>query len=241
MARRELEEINAGSMADIAFLLLIFFLVTTTMEVDAGISRSLPFKREPPPGYVPPQVHNRDILVIMANSNDELLVENQPMELEELEEKVMLFYTANRNGQDNDKTMPMYEKISIDRCNQEIAGLKAVMATATPEMVTEIYEPEVDKWEKRKVTCERLGSGYNEISPQAIIQLKNQANTSYGLYIQVQNILKKVVNDLRVEECEERWGVDYFQLKPENPGDLEKLDMLQFLVPERIIEAKIEI
>ena len=40
--KRKVQEINAGSMADIAFLLLIFFLVATTMNVDTGLARMLP-------------------------------------------------------------------------------------------------------------------------------------------------------------------------------------------------------
>ncbi|MCF8331744.1 MAG: biopolymer transporter ExbD [Bacteroidales bacterium] len=73
MARRGIQEINAGSMADIAFLLLIFFLVTTTMDVDRGITRKLP-----PP--VPEEekekidVPERNVFVVLINSADRLLV-----------------------------------------------------------------------------------------------------------------------------------------------------------------------
>ena len=71
MARKELPEINAGSMADIAFLLLIFFLVTTTMDVDSGISRKL--SEKPPENYDPPVVKMKNIFEININRNDQLL------------------------------------------------------------------------------------------------------------------------------------------------------------------------
>ncbi|HRZ76716.1 MAG TPA: biopolymer transporter ExbD, partial [Bacteroidales bacterium] len=57
--RRPVGEINAGSMADIAFLLLIFFLVTTTMDVDTGIARILP--PPPDPNQPIPDVKERNI------------------------------------------------------------------------------------------------------------------------------------------------------------------------------------
>ena len=74
MARRSLPEINAGSMADIAFLLLIFFLVATTMEVDGGIARKLP-QKQPPNAPKPPVIKDRNVLQISINRNDKLLVE----------------------------------------------------------------------------------------------------------------------------------------------------------------------
>lgn len=238
MARRQIEEINAGSMADIAFLLLIFFLVTTTMEVDAGISRILPLKRELPPDYVPPKIHDRDILVVMANSNDQLLVEGEFMDIDQLEEKVREFYTANANGQDNDSGMPMYETITGELCAQKIAELKDAIDNG-PESLKQINEDELHKWEKKMETFRSIGV-YREISPSALIQLKNQSNTTYGLYIQIQDILKKVVTDLKTEKCAELgWG-EYKSLDKTIPEDQEKLEMLQVLVPERIIEAKIE-
>lgn len=84
MARRETSEINAGSMADIAFLLLIFFLVTTTMDVDSGISRKL--SEKPPIDFVPPIVKMKNILEININRNDQMLVEDKLMEMEDLKQ-----------------------------------------------------------------------------------------------------------------------------------------------------------
>lgn len=72
MARRENAEINAGSMADIAFLLLIFFLVTTTMDVDSGISRKLPEKSEDTPEVI---IKEKNVLDITVNRNNQILIE----------------------------------------------------------------------------------------------------------------------------------------------------------------------
>ena len=69
--RRSLPEINAGSMADIAFLLLIFFLVTTTMDVDSGISRKLP--PMPEENVETPEIHKRNIFVVLINKNNRVL------------------------------------------------------------------------------------------------------------------------------------------------------------------------
>jgi biopolymer transport protein ExbD len=89
MARRETPEINAGSMADIAFLLLIFFLVTTTMNVDSGISKKL--SEKPPPDYTPPIIKEKNIFEVNINRNNELLVEDNRMELSELKEAAVKF------------------------------------------------------------------------------------------------------------------------------------------------------
>ena len=89
MSRRKgAPEVNAGSMADIAFLLLIFFLVTTTIETDAGLDRMLP-PIEPPDTDV--IIKQKNIFVVNINKNGQLLVEEQLMDIRDLRAAAIAF------------------------------------------------------------------------------------------------------------------------------------------------------
>ncbi len=106
-SKRELQEINAGSMADIAFLLLIFFLVTTTMDVDTGLMRVLPpFIDEPVDDDV--IVKQRNVFVVLANSADNLLVEDEYMQVEDLKEATKEFIIGNPSNP-NDERFPEFK------------------------------------------------------------------------------------------------------------------------------------
>lgn len=89
MARRSAPDVNAGSMADIAFLLLIFFLVTTTIETDSGISRKLPPWQDEE--QEPPVIKQRNIFTVLVNRNNELLVEDEEMEIKDLRQAAFEF------------------------------------------------------------------------------------------------------------------------------------------------------
>jgi biopolymer transport protein ExbD len=88
---RKLNEINASSMADISFLLLIFFLVTTSMNVSTGLSRRLPPPL--PPDHVPEDIdiNKRNIFVVKINSENKLLVQNEVLDIRDLKEKAKEF------------------------------------------------------------------------------------------------------------------------------------------------------
>ncbi len=78
--KRKFPEVNSSSMADIAFLLLIFFLVTTTIATDKGLTLQLPPKQDP--NQPPPDItkNARNIFKILVNSQDRVLVEDEPLD-----------------------------------------------------------------------------------------------------------------------------------------------------------------
>ncbi|MCU4177088.1 ExbD/TolR family protein [Carboxylicivirga sp. N1Y90] len=90
MKQRETTEVNAGSMADIAFLLLIFFLVSTTMDTDQGLSTLLPPYQDKP-DIDTPLKHDRNVFEILVNSNNQLMVEKSQMDIRNLTEATKEF------------------------------------------------------------------------------------------------------------------------------------------------------
>ena len=92
--RRHSETINTGSMADIAFLLLIFFLVTTTISADKGILRKLPSDCPPNTNCIK-DINERNILRITLNDNQQIMIEDEIVEIKEIENLVKSFVDNN--------------------------------------------------------------------------------------------------------------------------------------------------
>lgn len=99
MPKRPTGQFSAASMADIAFLLLIFFLVATTMDIDTGLSRQMP-PYNPDQEESKDQIKERNVYVVLINSNDQILVEGIPMNVRKLREDAREFI-VNPANKDN--------------------------------------------------------------------------------------------------------------------------------------------
>ena len=171
MARRETPEINAGSMADIAFLLLIFFLVTTTMNVDSGVSKKL--SEKPPADYVPPVIKERNIFEVNINRNNELLVEGERMDVREIKDAAVKFID-NGGGEgklvDGVSTGPCdyckgeKSSTSSDHPNKAIISVQSDRGTEYGTYIIVQNELLRAYTELRNALCkERYGMSYTEL------------------------------------------------------------------------------
>ncbi len=108
MAARKTPSINSSSMADIAFLMLIFFLVTTTMNVDTGITRQL--SPPVPPDAEIPDMNKRNMMSILVNSRDALLINGKPGDISTLRADVVDFMSIHPD----DPAYPEYSLKTFD-------------------------------------------------------------------------------------------------------------------------------
>lgn len=111
MAKRSIPEINAGSMADIAFLLLIFFLVATTMNVDSGIMRTLPPMADETQKQENLKVNKRNLMYVSINQDDMLLLNlKERIGLERVAEEAKRFILNPMN----DPNLPEFEEVEVN-------------------------------------------------------------------------------------------------------------------------------
>lgn len=93
--KKKTAEVNSSSMADIAFLLFIFFLITTTITVFKGVELMMPPPKEE--SEPPKPLKEKNVFKVLINSQDRLLVENQPYEIKDVKGFAKQFITNNGN------------------------------------------------------------------------------------------------------------------------------------------------
>jgi len=193
MAKRSAPEVNAGSMADIAFLLLIFFLVTTTIEKDSGINRKLPPIQ--PPDQEPVILKQKNIFTVLINGKDQLLVEDELMELKDLRKAAIEFLD---NGGDGSCTYCKGKKnpSSSDNPDKAIISLKNERETSYAAYIS--------------VQNELVGA-YNDLRNRRALEIGPQKGFSGMNFVEMQNNhkdvrftgnktkLKEVIDQIKIE------------------------------------------
>jgi len=183
MAKRDIPEINAGSMADIAFLLLIFFLVTTTMDIDAGIPRKLPPKQDKT--QKPPDIKKRNAFIVNINKNGEILVsgggkEERYLTVDQLKDEAKAFIDngggKGKNGNPCDYCQGKRLETSSVHPNRAVISIQSsrktkhgVYVQVTNELVrayNELREREAQKM---------YGESYEALKERAKKNPKNEA------------------------------------------------------------------
>lgn len=255
MAKREIPEINAGSMADIAFLLLIFFLVTTTMDKDQAYRRSIPKKIDSP--VPPPPIEKRNIFAIKANEKDQIMVREEVMQNpDDISDRVLDFYRTNQNktpqeviAEGDANKFPMYTRITKqqieDNLNDAISAAEAEenLPDAKSAMI-EFRWQVVKEWENKKAALEMYGKNdLPEIHQQAHVRIEVQSRTSYELFTKIQSELEEAIFTLRDEASMKIFNVSYgvllrkYQNDPVDRDSKAKIDLLKILYPDRFIEV----
>lgn len=164
--KRKVPEISGGSMADIAFLLLIFFLVATTMDVDSGISRLLPPMPEEDQ-QDDSEIRERNVFVVLINRDDQLFVEKEVVSINELKDLTKEFI-VNPLNKDNlsekrSVTVPYFGDVMVSK---GVISLQNDVGTSYGKYIAVQNELAAAVNELRNDICsQKFGRTYDDLDP----------------------------------------------------------------------------
>lgn len=185
MASRKIQEINAGSMADISFLLLIFWLTTTTMNSDKGLQRRLPPIPEDETQQEDLKINKRNLIQVKINSNDRIIAGGEIMDVSQIKDKIIEFITNPANIE----TLP----------EKEMKNIEGFGEYATSKGVVSLQNDRGTSYNSYLRVQNELAKAFNEIRD-------NFAMNNYGKkYIALDEDKQKIVREaipLSISEAE---------------------------------------
>ena len=207
---KQLGEINASSQADIAFLLLVFFLVTTSMSVDQGLNRTLP----PPPDPNQPEntdkINERNVFVVLINKDNQLAIESELSEIDILTDRTIEFLTNPRGAADLSEQVKASKK--LEEAMTKGPNAKEDEIKNYRRLVTECGDPDISK---------------------GVVSLQNDRGTKYETYIAVQNAIVAAFNI-----CRDKFSKEYFGGKTYDELSSEDQKVVKLAIPLNISEAE---
>ncbi len=161
-------EIPVASMADIAFLLLIFFLVTTTIASDKGIALLLPPK--PDPNQPPPDItkNQRNIFKVNVNSSDRVLVEDEPLQdVTKIREMVKEFVL--NFGENSPENQQLLSTLSVTQQNFiRTQGRKSDSSDSPTEAVVSFKTDRGTSYDVYLAILDEIMGAYDEIYSERV-------------------------------------------------------------------------
>ena len=157
--KRKLPEINASQMADISFLLLIFWLCSTTMSTDQGLSRRLPPPLPPNMEKPDVEVNERNIFIVLINSQNQLLVQGELMDVRQLREEAKAFIL----NVENDIHKPELFEVTADVLDKNGNVERTLKTITTKNHVISLQNDRGTMYEKYIEVQNELVAAYNEV------------------------------------------------------------------------------
>lgn len=242
MAKREIEEINAGSTADIAFLLVIFFLITTTM-----IKPQISEERLSQKSDVEFLLKQENVLSILANKEDSVFIQgggityqDRAVDYERIKDAVMYFYEHDyqtdptnkyvlRNNEvkvnpyDPSKNLPFpsYINVTLKNCNDTLEKLEEKIKQIEALEASDPDNPEIKVKEKynlelatwsKYLEAVKILGDFKVLPINATVTILTDNETKYETYMQVLDYIMQGLNELRNKLSKEKFGKPFDKL-----------------------------